>query len=419
MRRILFDVPLWHIFLHRDARGLPSAAKEDSPQLSFQDELFDVLYAGDAEPIDPVLTSGLAEWARSFHATCAAHPDFQRLAEDVRGDAYAAGLAVEKLLEQAAPPELESPVPPAPTLRRAISQGTASASQAIEQHREAVDGLAGVGGPSSAANPGTTEAAAARQLAGHLKSDSRLRQIAKLAGRFKRITSGRLRRRTRHGVDEVADIELGADVARLLPAEFVRLGHPLLRNVLIRSLVEGTAMQYQLRGSDTVGKGPLIVCVDKSESMDGEPDIWATAVSLALLEVAQTEKRVFGLVAFNDRIPFSVVVRPGEVMPWDALFVRCHGGTDIHNALTHSLDMVLEQQAGVLRHSDIVLVTDGESDSSAASMVKDRARAADVSILGIGIGVHERALSPWCNLVHAVVDMKNLPDATARALVDG
>jgi uncharacterized protein with von Willebrand factor type A (vWA) domain len=419
MKRILFDVPLWHAFLHRDARGLPSATTEDPVMMAFQDELFDALYAGDQVALDGLKESSVTAWARNVHATCANHPDFQRLLREVRGDAYAAGLGVEKLMEQVTPPAPEANQPSGPALRRAVSQGAANASQAIEQHRDAVEGLTGIGGPSSAARPGSTDGGAARDLAKRLQTDGRLRQIAMLAGRFKRITTGRLRRRARHGVDEVCDVELGSELARLLPAELVRLNHPLLRGVLIRNLVENTALQYQLRGEDNLGKGPLIVCLDKSESMHGQPDIWATATALAMLEIAQREKRTFGLVAFNDGVPYSAVVRPGEKLPWDALFVPCHGGTDIHNALGHALEQVAANQNKTLRRSDIVLITDGESDTSLANTIREKAKELDVSILGVGIGVDDRCLRPWCDLVHAVVNMEQLPDATTGVLVDG
>ena len=55
-------------------------------------------------------------------------------------------------------------------------------------------------------------------------------------------------------------------------------------------------MQYLLSGNEPLGKGPLVVLLDKSGSMDGPRDIWATALSLALLDQAHRERRPFALV---------------------------------------------------------------------------------------------------------------------------
>ena len=34
MKRIIFDVPRWHAYLHRDARGLEMAREKDDPIVS-------------------------------------------------------------------------------------------------------------------------------------------------------------------------------------------------------------------------------------------------------------------------------------------------------------------------------------------------------------------------------------------------
>ena len=53
MKRILYDVPRWHLYLHRDARGLKSAQLDDAGSLRFEDELFDRLYSGESDSLPP------------------------------------------------------------------------------------------------------------------------------------------------------------------------------------------------------------------------------------------------------------------------------------------------------------------------------------------------------------------------------
>ena len=102
-------------------------------------------------------------------------------------------------------------------------------------------------------------------------------------------------------------------------------------------------MQYQLIGNQPLGKGPLVVLLDKSGSMDGPRDIWATALSLALLDQAQRERRPFALVAFDYRVKFEAVVKPGEPLPEAALFTACAGGTEIADAVARGLEIIQNQ----------------------------------------------------------------------------
>ena len=124
-------------------------------------------------------------------------------------------------------------------------------------------------------------------------------------------------------------------------------------------------MQYQLIGNEPLGKGPLVVLLDKSGSMDGPRDIWATALALALLDQAQRERRVFALLGFDYRVKHEAVVKPDEPLPEAALFTACAGGTEIGVALDRGLELI-RGNTGPLKKADIVLVTDGGSDAAIA-----------------------------------------------------
>jgi hypothetical protein len=66
---------------------------------------------------------------------------------------------------------------------------------------------------------------------------------------------------------------------------------------------------------------------------------------------------------------YEATVRPGAALPEEGLFVSCAGGTDIGNALSRALELV-QQHPGGLRKADVVLVTDGGSDASAAPALR-------------------------------------------------
>lgn len=414
MDRIINEVGRWSLYLHRESRGLPAAEPWDPAPLKIADEVFEVLYSGEAGALPETRRDRhFSDWAEAIHSACRALPAFGRLAAEVRGDALAAALATETLLDELRPDE---PAKPEPQLRRALTTGCTRASGRVEELRDVTDGLSGLGFGSSPGSSTPADGDACRKLASRLLQDDRLKRIGSLAGRFKRIAAAKRRQKVKHGADEVADIEQGGDIARMLPIELAKLRHPRLRPLILRDLMERKALQYRLSGSERLGKGPMICCIDKSGSMeDGEKDIFATAVALALMEIAQLERRPFGLICFDDGVRFEALVRPGEALPAEALFVRPSGGTDIAGAVARGLQLIAENP-GQMRKADVVIITDGASATDAAAELRAQAEQLGVAVLGVGIDVAPDALTPWCDEIEVVHSTDELDSKTAEML---
>jgi len=160
----------------------------------------------------------------------------------------------------------------------------------------------------------------------------------------------------------------------------------------------------------------VVVLLDKSGSMEGEKDIWATAVALALLAVAHRQRRPFALLAFESIVRFEVVVEPGGDLPDEALFVGCGGGTDIGAAVGRGLDIIAERP-GVMRKADVVLITDGWSDADPAPVLRKRARDLGVTTLGASIAVGIEVLAPWCDQSIAIERLDTLDEKAADQLL--
>ena len=417
---MIYDVPRWSVYLHREARGLDSADRDDPPRRQFEDELFERLFAGAAEELPEQAKNAMwRAWAERVHAACDQLPSFARLQAECRGDADAAASAVESLMAELEPLVSEAEKVDPKRVQRALVKGCERASVVVEQLRDTVDGLEHVAfgrQPGSGTTTGERRSyETSRALARRIRDDRRLQRIALMAGRFKRIAIQKQRSKVKHGTDEIADVELGGDLARLLPAELAKLVHPQLRLVALRDLVERQAMQYQLSGSEVMGRGPLIACLDKSGSMDGYPDEWATAVALALLEVAHRQKRPFALLGFDGAVKYEALVESGGELPEDGLFVGCGGGTDINGVVARSLDIIANHH-GHMKKADVVIITDGGSDSIDAPQLRERAQVLGVTILGFGIGVTAESLAPWCDEAHAITDLNQLNDKNAEAL---
>lgn len=409
MRRIRRDVSKWHLWLHRDARSQGPARPSDSARERVEDELFDRLFAGEGEgdalEPDPADPSFVLEWADGVHKAATELPEFGRLAERCRGDDVAAALAVEGIARALGDKMQPSQKPDARdqrakdfAMRRALRIAVAKAGEDVDELEEVRFGLSSIVGTGSEEGEGRTKVDG--ELVRRLRGDARLRRIAALAGRMKRIASAKRRQRVRHGADEISDVGMGADLARLLPSELGKLRHPRMRLLLFRSLLERAALQYELSGTEAKGKGPIVLLVDKSGSMDGERDEWATAVALALMETAHSDKRTFAFVAFNGSAREPIVVRPGGTLPMDALSVGCGGGTNVDSAVEAGLRVV--ESEGGMRDADLVLITDGASGSGRAEELKERARGLKCSTFGVGIQTDKDSLLPWCDDAQAI-----------------
>jgi len=415
MKRIIWDVPKWSLYLHRSARLLPRAQSDDARDRKLEDELFEKLFTGDVDLLPPEDRDPIdAGWAGRIHSAVSQLPVFERLAQQCRGRVDESALAVETIID-----ELRSDAP-VDELRRSMRSACGKATTIIEELQEALEGLDHVAfGPAAGDGHGQHAApidhAGVRSLAGRLRESSRLREIARLAGRFKRIAGTKRRSRVQHGADEIVDVEIGADLGRLLPLELALLVHPSTRLLAMRNLHERNCLQYRLDGAEMLGKGPLVVAIDKSGSMEGEKDIWASAVALALLDTAQAEKRSFALLCFDATVKHETVVQPGGALPESALFVEADGGTDIDKVIHRGLD-IIEEAPGRLRQADIVLITDGGSSSENAATLRERAARLGVTVFGVGIDVDPDRLRPWCDVVIGEHDMSRMETGVADTL---
>ena len=418
MNRLVYDISRWILWLARNTRGLDLAATTDSPRLHLEDELFQRL-------IDDIEALPNGEWHRQWgawaakiHDACSKMPTFQRLACECRGDPDAAAVALEELLRDL-PPTLADEIPPDISLRRTLRAGTSRASAAVDDLRDAVLGLQhvqlGLGGDHD--NQAGRERVTS--LARRLRDDPRLIHVARLAGRFVRILEQKRRTRVRPGVDEVTDVIPGSDIQRLVPYALGRMVHPRTRLLALAELVEGRAMSYELTGAEQLGRGPAIVLVDKSSSMnEGGRDAWATAVGLALLAMAKKDRRTFALVPFNEATLGEFIVGPRDRLPEAALMIEPSGGTDISAALQRGLEIV-ERRADRLPGADLILITDGEADPARAHELRKRVEVLGLTVFGIAIEVPAASLEPWCDMVHGVGGGVVLENGLATTLATG
>lgn len=198
-----------------------------------------------------------------------------------------------------------------------------AASAAVQEAQSQVDELEdmqralGAGGAGTdAGTDGQMDFAAIQQQWDRVRNDWQLRRIIELAGRYRRVAQAKQRAKAQHGYDDMVGVELAGDIGRLLPVELSKLADEDLELDTLRRIVERQAYCREYQGTEKVGKGPIIVCVDESSSMSGEPLAKAKAFALAMAWVAKHQRRYCALVSYSgSNCPGHVVVlRPGK---WD------------------------------------------------------------------------------------------------------
>ena len=170
--------------------------------------------------------------------------------------------------------------------------------------------------------------------------------------------------------EEITGIKLAQELSMALPSELALLADPYLQVLFDLKYLESNLMSFNRQGQQhgrviedprhtqrRVGqKGPMIVCLDTSGSMNGQPELISKAICLYLSIRALKEKRAMYLVNFSTNLTALNLQRNSaldDVIHF--LGQSFHGGTDIIPAMNHAVDM-LKQPNFV--HADVVVISD-------------------------------------------------------------
>ena len=455
-----YEVTTWQAILH-DARAragstLAAAEREvcaqrdgaDGPDTlgvvdAFGREVFARLYddppAADEQGDRPT-------WAGQAHAALDALPEWDALRASTNGDPDLAAHAAARVLRAVAPEigrladaEREAAeraakggLPGLPgigdAIRAALRRAVRGAAGAVDDARELLEGLA----PGLGTRPDAQDQEDATRLAliERVGSDPSVLRVLRLAGRVRRLAAERRKVRDEHARQEVVDVERGADLARALPAGLARLraGGPM-RLLALRDIVERSLPQYRLDGKETLGRGPIVVLVDVSGSMQGQPADWARALAVATIGQAARERRRVTVAFFTERIEAAIRVdvdgtayevdradarrlgrKLGGIAQASIACIRqgVGGGTDFTGPLQYALDAGITED-----RADLVFVTDGQADADADTMAAlHDAKSRGLRVFGLTVngGSVARSIAAICD---EVVDLDRPGDPGA------
>jgi uncharacterized protein with von Willebrand factor type A (vWA) domain len=272
-----------------------------------------------------------------------------------------------------------------------------------------------------------------RQKLGEKLRNNRLAKFHKLLGQFKMIQQAESRRKIMHATDEVVGVKLGDDLTRMIPAEMLNLASPELEADFWMRYANKEILQYDLRGSEKMGQGPVICVVDESGSMGatdvagGTREAWSKALALALCDQARQKNRDFHYIGFSSSRQQITISFPGGVAPIAKVIEMTEhfwaGGTEYEAPLKLALKMVEDHYDKNVMTSkgkpDVVFVSDDEYGSMDEDFMREWQRVKDkisLRCFGIAIGCgFSGAMAQISDNVRAIQD---LVDSDPKAMAD-
>ena len=225
-----------------------------------------------------------------------------------------------------------------------------------------------------------------RAIAEKSVNETKIRAISDLAGRMYGALKGRASKRVEHVPEEIIGLEGGQDFPSLIPVEYALAGALATQADFYKRYLARETVQYKRSGKEKKARGPLVIALDESGSMCGDPEIWSKAAMTALVRLAWEEKRPCVCVHF------ATATRCTRLDPGDyAALVKAqqtflNGGTAIGTALRVALEQVEELAKAGVKGADVVLVSDGGDGEGSIPHSLDKMDKQGVRLWSVAIG---------------------------------
>jgi uncharacterized protein with von Willebrand factor type A (vWA) domain len=255
---------------------------------------------------------------------------------------------------------------------------------------------------------------------------------------------------------EITGIRWSARIERMLGSEAVMLRHPVLKKLWRARHAESRLLSWETeavltdwRGDplaaphtrlapdqpQSLERGPIILCLDTSGSMQGAPERIAKAIAIAALRAAHEAQRGCKLIAFggpDELIERDLVREHGSGRGVDTgsktssatislqalldlMSQSFDGGTDVQTPIERAIDRVHEAR---WRSADVLIVSDGEFGCMPATLARlDEARTQlGLRVQGILVGDRETlGLLEVCDHIHWEREWRRFADAPIGA----
>lgn len=133
------------------------------------------------------------------------------------------------------------------------------------------------------------------------------KQIGRSGGTSHEVT-GKFQSASR---SDISGITIGNDLNCLLPSELALLGAKSTENLFYQQYVQNRLQLFSSASHSfevaNDKSGPIYICVDTSGSMNGEPEVTAKTLALAVAIVAQRDRRPICMINYSHNLSFFIL----------------------------------------------------------------------------------------------------------------
>ena len=283
-------------------------------------------------------------------------------------------------------------------------------AQARQESRQVTDSLKSLLGGISAGNAAAELKKVPLRdkllLAEKIACTKKMKEIAEWAGRFKQIARKKQKSKQSQSVVR-RGVTIGSDIENLLPVEFSFYMHSLTKIDFLRRFAESQTMQFEQKGHEVLKKGPIVLCLDQSDSMSSL-DTQSKGFTLALMAIAKKQRRDLCLILFSSRTQIfryeKGEIRAPEMTRLARTFLG--GGTNFALALDDAVHVISESR---FKQADIVFVTDGEDQvtDSFLEVFNKKKKEKAFNVLSLVIGCNRNTVEQFTDRVIEVKDFDN------------
>lgn len=207
-----------------------------------------------------------------------------------------------------------------------------------------------------------------------------------------------------HGApSDIEGVTMGNDISSLLPMEMAIMSDDQLSNLFAyrfatrrlqtfryKSNMMKQARRVEVRKARQ--KGPMIVCLDTSGSMQGQPEKIASSLIIKLLQVALRQDRDLLLIAFSTGAKLFDV-RKNRTRFFDFLRKECGGDTDGTQMLHAVMHTITENP--VYGSADVLLISDFKFDVPSVSVMRQVQQLRDEGTRFYGLQIGIAPVESW------------------------
>jgi uncharacterized protein with von Willebrand factor type A (vWA) domain/uncharacterized protein with HEPN domain len=224
-----------------------------------------------------------------------------------------------------------------------------------------------------------------KHFASVLENDKSIKELAEMLGRYRKAEKEfeeveiekvivKPKYKPRHASKgEVIGIRESDDISSMLPVEIATLANPATKAIFLKKYAEKKLMTYdfknQFASTENIiqkekqlkekeeSKGPIIICVDTSGSMQGTPEQIAKTVCFALTKIAISENRKCFLISFSTKIQTLELTDIKSSLEPLVRFLNMsfNGGTDASPALEEALRKLNSEN---FKKADVLMISD-------------------------------------------------------------